>query len=60
MTKEDKKRKELIRRAETLDAELSFIEGEITNIVCEIQDLKPTKKELKEGVQDLINWYGRT
>lgn len=59
MTNEDKKRKELIKRAEDLDAKLSFIEGEIMNIVCEIQDLKPTKKELKEGVQDLINWYGR-
>ncbi len=49
MTDNDKKRKKLINRAIELDQELSFIENDLHNIVSEIQDLKPTKKELKMG-----------
>lgn len=52
------KRKRLIQDAIDLDQELSFIEGNLHDLVAEIQDLNPTKKELKEGLQDLINWYG--
>jgi hypothetical protein len=59
MTKEDKKRKELIAEAVDLDIELSFIEDRLHNIVPEIQDLNPTKKELKNGVQELIDCYGK-
>jgi len=52
------KRKRLINEACDLDMELSFIEGQLHDIVNEIQNLNPTKKELNEGVQDLINCYG--
>lgn len=59
MTKDDKKRKELITQAEEMDAEIYFLESELWDIVRAIQDLKPTKKELKNGVQELIDAYGR-
>jgi uncharacterized coiled-coil DUF342 family protein len=59
MTKEDKKRKILIDRAYELDAKLQFVEDDLRDIVEEIQDLKPTRKELKNGVQALIDCYGR-
>ena len=54
----DQKRKRLIKEAYDLDYEISFFEGQIHDIVREIQNLNPTKKELKEGAQDLIDSYG--
>jgi hypothetical protein len=53
------KRKRLIDKAYDLDLEIFFIETQVCNMVKEIQDLKPTKKELNDGVQDLIDCYGR-
>jgi hypothetical protein len=53
------KRKRLIGEAEEMDTELSFLESQLWDTVREIQDLKPTKKELEDGVQDLIDCYGR-
>lgn len=58
MTKDDYKRKKLISEAIELDMEHDFIESQLWDLVGQIQKLKPTKKELKNGVQDLINWYG--
>jgi len=57
MTKEDKERKKLIEEARDLDMELSFIEDRLRGIVERIQELNPTKKELKE-IEDLIDCYG--
>lgn len=53
------KRKRLIDKAYNLEQEILFIEPQLWNIVREIQDLNPTKKELNDGVQDLIDCYGR-
>jgi hypothetical protein len=53
------KRKRFINEAYDLDQELSFIESQLWDTVKEIQHLNPTKKELKEGVQVLIDCYGR-
>jgi hypothetical protein len=52
------KRKRLINEAYDLDQELSFIESQLYDTVREIQSLSPTKKELEDGVQDLIDCYG--
>jgi hypothetical protein len=49
----------IINEAIDLDQEFSFIESQLWNIVREIQDLTPTKKELKDGVQVLIDCYGK-
>lgn len=54
----NQKRKRLIQEAADLDMELSFIESQLWDTVREIQNLNPTKKELNEGVQDLIDAYG--
>jgi hypothetical protein len=53
------KRKRLINKASELEMELSHIESQLWDTVIQIQDLKPTKKELEDGVQDLIDCYGR-
>lgn len=54
----DQKRKRLIDEAYDLDSELSYIESQLWDTVREIENLNPTKKELKSGVQDLIDFYG--
>jgi hypothetical protein len=56
---QNQKRKRLISEAYDLDQEYSFIESRLWEIVEEIQDLNPTKQELKSGVQVLIDCYGR-
>ena len=55
---QDQKRKRLINDAYDLDQEYSFIESQLWDIVSQIQNLHPTKKELKDGVQILIDCYG--
>jgi hypothetical protein len=50
-------RKKLINEAYDLEQELGFIESQLIETVSEIKKLNPTKKELKSGVQDLIDCY---
>lgn len=52
------RRTKLIEEAIELDQEVSFIEYRLRDIVSEIEALEPTKKELSEGVQELIDCYG--
>jgi hypothetical protein len=54
----DQKRKRLIEAAYDLDQHLEYMEATLRGVVTEIQELSPTKKELKDGVQDLIDCYG--
>jgi hypothetical protein len=56
---QNQKRKRLIAEAYDLEQEYSFIESQLWITVSEIQDLKPTKKELNDGVQALIDRYGK-
>ena len=44
---ENQKRKRLIDEAYDLDQKCSYIESRLWEIVSEIQDLNPTKKESK-------------
>ncbi len=59
MTKEDKLRKDLIQRAFELDEAYSFLEEDLIELVEEIQKLNPTPRELKLGLQTLIDTYGK-
>lgn len=60
MTKiETKRRKELIEEAIYLAGQFDFIESQLFDLLEEIKKLKPTKKELKMGAQELIDFYGK-
>jgi hypothetical protein len=58
METQAQKRKRLIQEAADMDMELSMLESQLWDIVREIQKLKPTKKELEDGAQALIDCYG--
>lgn len=57
MKQDDKKRKQLIEDAGELDQQIQFCESELAQLLSEIRDLNPTKKELKDGLQDLMDCY---
>jgi hypothetical protein len=53
----NKKRKKLIDDAYKLDENICFSEDELHLTLREIQELNPTKKELKDGLQTLMDCY---
>ena len=58
MKKEEvKKRQELINEAYDLSENIDISEMDLSSILSEIKKLKPTKKELDNGLQDLFDMY---
>lgn len=53
----DKERKKLIEEALDLYAESEFIEARLRDLVKKIKELKPTKEELENDLQILIDYY---
>jgi len=52
-----KERKKLIKEALDLYAESEFIEARLRDLVKKIKELKPTKEELENDLQILIDYY---
>jgi uncharacterized coiled-coil DUF342 family protein len=51
------KRKRLIKEAEEMNFEIQHLEYDLSATLHEINQLNPTKKELKHGLEDLMNMY---
>lgn len=54
------KRTRLINEAGEMEEELSYLEECLASTIADIMQLNPTKKELSDGLQDLIDCYGYT
>ena len=47
----------LINEVEELESNIEYAEMRIPELLKKLQDLKPTKKELEEGLQELFDTY---
>jgi uncharacterized coiled-coil DUF342 family protein len=54
---DNQKRKRLINEAVEMECEIQHLEYHISETLEQIKTLHPTKKELKEGLQDLMDCY---
>lgn len=54
---DNQKRKRFINEAYELEHEIMYNENIISELLSEIKKLKPTKAELKYGLQELIDCY---
>ena len=50
-------RRYLINEIEELECDIEHAEMRIPELLKKLQDLKPTKKELEEGLQELFDTY---
>jgi hypothetical protein len=57
LTDNDKKRMELIDVAYEYEGEIEYFEYQLIATLSEIKKLSPTKKELKDGLEDLMAHY---
>lgn len=57
MSSNKEERQELIQRAFGLKEEIDYAEYQLPNILKSIRELKPSKAELEEGLQDLFDEY---
>ena len=55
--KRNKKRKELIELANDLDDIIQDNAYHLENVLGQIKELSPTRKELKDGLQSLMDSY---
>jgi uncharacterized protein YoxC len=56
--KRNKKRKMLIELANDLNDNIQYNEYNLQSVIEQIKEFSPTRKELKDGLQDLIDCYG--
>jgi len=54
---DNQKRKRLINEAIKMECEIQHLEYQLADSLNEIKKLHPTKKELKEGLEDLMDCY---
>lgn len=57
MSTNKEKRQELIQRAISLKEELEYAEYQLPSVLKSIRELKPSKVELEDGLQDLFDEY---
>jgi hypothetical protein len=55
--KRNKKRKELIELANDLDDNIQYDEYHLKSVLEQIKEFNPTRKELKDGLQNLMDCY---